>query len=153
MLELEKRIDRDFGRFVDVGGVELLARQTQRDVAVLDQCQQHDQQEFRLDLVLALDLYVVLDGEEFLPVDDLTGRLPVELRQHRLGVPRVLRSQLIAVEQLQTVQDSRGKLVLDPSRQPANHVLGGLLEVAHGELDSECRVVPIAVLKAGAEAE
>ena len=79
VLELEERIDRHLRRLVDVGGVELLPRQAQGDVAVLDQGQQDDQEELWLDLVLALDLHVVLDGDEFLPVDDLTGRLPVEL--------------------------------------------------------------------------
>ena len=81
VLELEERIDRRLRRLIDVGGVELLPRQAQGNVAVLDQRQQDDQEELWLDLVLALDLHVVLDGDEFLPVDDLTGRLPVQLAQ------------------------------------------------------------------------
>ena len=152
VLELEQRIERHLRRLVDIGGVELLPRQAQGDVAVLDQRQQDDQEELWLDLVLALDLHVVLDGDEFLPVDDLTGRLPVELGGDDLGVAGVVGLQLVAVEQFQPVQDGGGELVLDPARQPADHVLGGLLEVADGQLRRERRVVPVAILEAGGEA-
>ena len=64
-----------------------------------------------------------------------------------------MRLQLVAVEQFQAVENGGGQIVLDPTGQPADHVLGRLLEVAGGELDRECRVLRVAVLERGRQTD
>ena len=139
--------------FTQIGGIELLAGHAQGDVAVLHQRGQDDEQEFRLKLIAGLPLHVVLDGHEFLAVDDLAGRLAFQLFQHDLGVAGLVRLQLVAVQQFQTVENGGRQIILHATGQPADHVFCRLLEVAGGELHRECRVLRVTILEGSRQAD
>ena len=143
MLEADQFIHASGGQLRQAGGVELLSRNGEHDVAGVDQRCQDYRHPFRFKPTTArvhvFQPMVVLD--DLAAVDHLAMALGPDGVEDELGVLGFVGIDLFAVEQFQGIQYGRGLLGAVRSRDGPQGVLRGLGAVVAGDQDREERVV------------